>query len=82
MTVLCVNKIGKNLKRKKNKHNYRTNNLTGNKEAEKNNRQQYPENKILRLEQEQQEQRNTILVNSKEKSSQHQIMTKQVLEIF
>ena len=45
--------------KKQNNHNHRTNNLTGNKEADKNNRQQYQENKILQFKQEQQRQRNT-----------------------
>ena len=52
MAVLCVNKTVKNLKQKKqNNHDHRTDNLTGNKEADKYNRQQYQENKILQFEQ-------------------------------
>ena len=42
MAVLCANKIVRNLKRKnQNNPNHQTNNLTGNKEADRNNRQQY-----------------------------------------
>ena len=55
-----------------NNHNHRKNNLSGNKETEKSNRQQYQENKILQFKQGQQQQ-----VNSKEKPLQNQIMTKQ-----
>ena len=44
---------------------------------DQNNRQQYQENKILPLEQEQQQRRNSAQVNSKEKPLQDQIMTKQ-----
>ena len=39
-------------KQKQNNHNHQTNNLTGNKQADKNNRQQYQGNKILQFEQE------------------------------
>ena len=46
MAVLCANKIVRNLKRKnQNNPNHQTNNLTGNKEADKNNRQQYQKTK-------------------------------------
>ena len=53
MAGLCVNKKVKNMKQKKqNNNNHQTNNLTGSKETDKNNRQQYQENKILQFEQE------------------------------
>ena len=39
-------------KQKQNNHNHQTNNLTGNEQADKNNRQQYQGNKILQFEQE------------------------------
>ena len=54
-----------------------TNNFTGSKETDKNNRRQYLENKILQFAQELQQQRNTKPENSKERPLQHQIMTKQ-----
>ena len=54
-----------------------TNNFSGSKETDKNNRQQYLENKILQSEQELRQQRNTKLENSKERPLQHEIMTKQ-----
>ena len=38
------------------------------KEADKNNRQQFQENKMLQLEQEQHQRKNTTQVNSKEKN--------------
>ena len=38
------------------------------KEADKNNRQQFQEKKMLQLEQEQHQRKNTIQVNSKEKN--------------
>ena len=62
--------------KKQNYHNHGTNNLTGDKEADKN-RQLYQEGKILQLEQEQQQRTNTKQVNSKEKPLQDQLMTKQ-----
>ena len=73
MAVLCANKIVRNLKRKnQNNPNHQTNNLTGNKEADKNNRQQYQKKqkkkKILQFEL--QQQRNTKLVNSKQRPLQ------------
>ena len=58
---------------KKQNHNHQTNNLPGSEETDKNNRKQYPENKILQFEQ----QRNTKLENSKGRPLQDQIMTKQ-----
>ena len=77
MAGLCVNKKVKNMKqkKKKNNNNHQTNNLTGSKETDKNNRQQYQENKILQFEQELQQQRNTKLENSKERLLQDQIIT-------
>ena len=62
---------------KKQNHNHQKNNLLGNEETDKNNRKQYPENKVLQFEQELQQQRNTKLENSKERPLQDQIMTKQ-----
>ena len=62
---------------KKQNHNHQTNNLTGSKETDKNNRKRYPENKILHFEQELKQQRNTKVENSKERPLQDQIMTKQ-----
>ena len=63
--------------KKQNKHIHRTNNLAGNTEADKTNRQQHQENKILQLEQEEQQRRNTTQFNSKEKLLQDQVLTKQ-----
>ena len=63
--------------KKQTNHNHRTKNLTGNKEADKNNRQQYQENKILQLELGQQQRRNTTQVDSKEEPLQDKVMTKQ-----
>ena len=64
-------------KTKKQNHNHQTNNLLGSKETDKNNRKQYPENKILQFEQELQQQRNNKLKNSKERPLQDQIITNQ-----
>ena len=77
MVVLCANKIVKNMKLKKKNHNHQTNDLPRSEETDKNNRKQYPENKILQFEQELLQQRNTKLENSKERPLQDQIMTKQ-----
>ena len=62
---------------KKQNHNHQINNLHGSEETDKNNRKQYPENKVLQFEQELQQQRNTKLENSKGRPLQDQIMTKQ-----
>ena len=62
---------------KKQNHNHQTNNLTGSKETDKNNRKRYPENKILQFKQELEQKRNTKVENSKERPLQDQIMTKQ-----
>ena len=62
MVVLRVTKIVKNTKLK---NKTITNNLPGSDETDKNNRKQYPENKILQFEQELQQQRNTKLEKSK-----------------
>ena len=62
---------------KKQNHNHQTNNLPGSEETDKNNRKQYPANKILQFEQELRQQRNTKQENSKGRPLQDQIMTKQ-----
>ena len=62
---------------KKQNHNHQTNNLTGSEETDKNNRKQYPANKILQYEQELRQQRNTKQGNSKGRPLPDQIMTKQ-----
>ena len=76
MAVLCQQN-NKEHETKKQNHNHRTNNLPGSEETDKNNREQYPENKILQPEQELQQQRNAKLANSKGRPLQDQIMTKQ-----
>ena len=76
-SIMCQQNSKEHETKKQNNHNHQTNNLTGSKETDKNNRQQYPENKILQFEQELQQQNNTKLENSKERPLQDQIMTKQ-----
>ena len=51
-------------------------------EIDKNNRKQYPENKILPFEQELQQQRNTKLENSKGRPLQDQIMANQKKKVI
>ena len=63
--------------KKQNNHNHRTNNLAGNTEAIESNRQQHQANKILQLEQEQQQRRDPTQLNSKEKPLQDQVTTRQ-----
>ena len=58
-SIVCQQLSKEPDRKKQNNHNHRTNNLTGNKETDKNNRQQYRENKVLQFKQEQQQQRNT-----------------------
>ena len=79
-SIVCQQNSKEHETKKQNNHNHQTNNLTGSKETDKNNRQQYPENKILQFEQELQQQRNTKLENLKERPLQDQIMTTQKKE--
>ena len=74
--IVCQQNSKEPETKKQNSHNHQTYNLIENKEADQNNRQQYQKRKILQFEQELQ-QKNTKLVNSKEKPLQDQIMTKQ-----
>ena len=76
MAVLCVHKNSKEHETKKQNHNHQTNNLPGSEETDKNNRKQYPANKILQFEQELRQQRNTKQENSKGRPLLDQIMTK------
>ena len=46
-SIVCQLNSKEHETKKQSNHNHQTNNLTGNKEADKNNRQQYQENKIL-----------------------------------
>ena len=62
---------------KKQNYNHQTNNLPVSEETDKNNRKQYPANKILQFEQELRQERNTKQENSKERPLQDEIMTKQ-----
>ena len=62
---------------KKQIHNRETNYLSGSEETDENNRKQYPENKILQLERELQQQGNTKLENSKGRPLQDKVLTKQ-----
>ena len=47
--IVCQQNSKEYEAKKTKNHNHQTNNLTGNKETDKNNRQQYRENKILNL---------------------------------
>ena len=79
-SIVCLQN-SKEHETKKQNHNHQTNNLLGSKETDKNNRKQYPENKILQFEQKLQ-QRNTKLENSKGRPLQDQIITKKKKKVI
>ena len=58
-SIMCQQNSKEHEKKKLNNHNHQTNNLTGNRKADKNNWCQYQENKILQFEQALQKQKYT-----------------------